>query len=241
MIVVALVAGAAYGLYTLLHKSAALPFQNFSIQQITDSGNVTLAAISPDGKYIASAVQGAEEQSLWLRNVPTGSDKQIIDLRPTQYTDLVFSPDGNYIFYREAQTLSEAGGAFDLYRIPVLGGASQMIARDVDSGPVFLAAGEKIIYARANDPTRENTAFSNRTLMDRTSTCFTSATPQNFLLPWPFLQTARPSRFSLARKVLRMDLCAPSTGRRNRTRILAFEGKERFESRMVAGRQKPAH
>jgi Tol biopolymer transport system component len=152
VIVVALVAGAAYGLYTLLHKSAALPFQNFSIQQITDSGNVTLAAISPDGKYIASAVQGAEEQSLWLRNVPTGSDKQIIDLRPTQYTDLVFSPDGNYIFYREAQTLSEAGGAFDLYRIPVLGGASQMIARDVDSGPVFLAAGEKIIYARANDP-----------------------------------------------------------------------------------------
>ncbi len=151
-IIAVLVAGAAYGLFALLHKSAATPFQNFSIQQITDTGNVTIAAISPDGKYIASAVQGAEQQSLWLRNVPTGSDKQIIELRPTQYQELVFSPDGNYIFYREAQTLSQAGGAFDMYRVPVLGGAPQLLARDVDSGPVFLSAGEKIIYARANDP-----------------------------------------------------------------------------------------
>ncbi len=151
-IVVLLVAGAAYGLYALLHKGAASPFQSFSIQQITDTGNVTLAAISPDGKYIASAVQGAEQQSLWLRNVPTGSDKQIIELRPTQYVELVFSPDGNYIYYRGAQSVSQAGGAFDLYRVPVLGGAPQMIARDVDSGPVFISSGEKIIYARANDP-----------------------------------------------------------------------------------------
>ena len=151
-IVAVLVAGAGYGLYALLHKSAAAPFQNFTIRQITESGNVSIAAISPDGKYIASAVKGAEKQSLWLRNVPTESDKQIIELRPTQYVELMFSPDGNYIFYREAQTLSQAGGAFDLYRVPVLGGAPQLLARDVDSGPVFLGTGEKIIYARANDP-----------------------------------------------------------------------------------------
>ncbi|MGA8636486.1 MAG: serine/threonine-protein kinase, partial [Candidatus Sulfotelmatobacter sp.] len=45
-------AAAGYGVYSMLHRPAAAPFQNFTVTQVTNSGKAALAAISPDGKYI---------------------------------------------------------------------------------------------------------------------------------------------------------------------------------------------
>ena len=36
--------------------------------------------------------------------------------------------------------------------MPVLGGTSQLLARDVDGGPTFSPDGKHIGYLRANDP-----------------------------------------------------------------------------------------
>ncbi|MGC1534951.1 MAG: serine/threonine-protein kinase, partial [Candidatus Sulfotelmatobacter sp.] len=43
-------AAAGYGVYSMLHRPAAAPFQNFTVTQVTNSGKAALAAISPDGK-----------------------------------------------------------------------------------------------------------------------------------------------------------------------------------------------
>src|SRR5271165_1611475 len=65
-VVVVLLAAAGYGAYALLHKSAPLPFEKFTIENISNNGKVSQAAISPDGKYLLQALADKGMQSLWL-------------------------------------------------------------------------------------------------------------------------------------------------------------------------------
>jgi hypothetical protein len=69
---------AVLSLYFFLNRPPAAPFQKFTVTQVTNIGKVQAAAISPDGKYLLSVMDDNGMQSLWLRNVPTGSDTQII-------------------------------------------------------------------------------------------------------------------------------------------------------------------
>jgi len=151
-IVIALIvlAAAAYGVYSLLAGSSAPPFQNFAMSQITNNGKSARAAISPDGKYILSELDDAGKASLWLRNVPTNSDTQVIAPADTIYTDLDFSPDGNYIYFIKAEAAIQS--VRDLYRAPVLGGAPQLIIRDIDSVISFSPDGKRFAFMRDNDP-----------------------------------------------------------------------------------------
>jgi len=150
LVALIVLAAAGYGVYSLLAGKSAPLFQNFAISQVTDNGKSALAAISPDGKYILSELTGGGKSSLWLRHVPTSSDTQVIAPSELGYADLAFSPDGNYIYFRKSQTALL--DAFDLYRAPVLGGAPQVLVRDIDSNVAFSADGKRIAYMRDNDP-----------------------------------------------------------------------------------------
>ena len=148
VIVFVLVVGAGYGLYSFLGKRpVTVPFQNFVVTQITNSGKALRAAISPDGKYVVSVIDDKGRHSLWLRNVPTASNTQILSPDPAAIRTPTFSLDGSYVFYRKA--VNE--GSFNLYRMPVLGGTSQLLARDVDVGPSLSPDGKRMAYIRAND------------------------------------------------------------------------------------------
>ena len=150
IITLIVIAAASYGVYSLLHRARSVPFQNFSMTQLTDSGKVTLAAISQDGKFLLSVQDDRGQQSLWLRNVPTNSDTQIIGPAHAVYRSLAFSPDDNYIYFRKAT--DKTNTSFDLYRATVLGGAPQQIVRDVDSDITFSPGAAQIAYTRGNDP-----------------------------------------------------------------------------------------
>ena len=67
-----------------------------------EHGKAQEAAISPDGKYVLNVQNDNGMQSLWLRNVPTGSDTQIVPPAAAVYSILAFSPDGNYVYFRKA-------------------------------------------------------------------------------------------------------------------------------------------
>jgi hypothetical protein len=49
------------------------------------------AAISPDGKYVAHVKSDAGQQSLWLRQVTTTSDTQIVPPSPQKYSGITFA------------------------------------------------------------------------------------------------------------------------------------------------------
>ena len=149
-IVIVVLAAAGYGIYAFLHRAGPVAFQNFAITQLTNTGQSELAAISPDGNYVLSVQDEKGKASLWLRNVPTNSDTQIIAASPAIYRSLAFSPDGNYIYFREASDRSTT--TFNFYRAPVLGGTPRQVAGDVDSDIAFSPDAKRIGYVRANDP-----------------------------------------------------------------------------------------
>ncbi len=100
-------AAAAYGIYALLHHQANAPFPTFAITQLTNTrGKVQETAISPDGRFLLSVQSDNGNESLWLRNIPTGSDTQVLPASGQSFASLVFSPDGNSFYFRET-----AGGA----------------------------------------------------------------------------------------------------------------------------------
>jgi serine/threonine protein kinase/Tol biopolymer transport system component len=141
---------AGFGVYSVLHRAVSAPFQNFTIAQVTNSGKAGAAAISPDGKYVLSVLNDKGQQSLWLRNVATGSDTRVVPPAPVVYRSLAFSPDANYFYFRRAEDALET--TFYLYRAPVLGGTPQVLVRDIDSDITFSPDGHRIAYVRGNDP-----------------------------------------------------------------------------------------
>jgi eukaryotic-like serine/threonine-protein kinase len=148
--VLIILAGVGYTLYRLYNRNTTPPFQDFAIQQLTSSGKIQSAAISPDGKYVLTVVLDKGQSSLWLHHVATSSDTQVIPPSDEGFATIGFSPDGNYLYFRKADT--KVQDVFTLYRAPVLGGTPQPVVKDIDRGPTFSADGKQIAYLRENDP-----------------------------------------------------------------------------------------
>jgi serine/threonine protein kinase len=149
--ILVLLTGVGLGVYSLFHRAAFIPFQDFTISQITNSGKAVAAAISPDGKFVLSVIEENGLQSLWLRNVPTGSDTQVLAPAATFYRSLTFSPDGNYVYFRRAA--NDVHSTFDLYRMPVLGGTPQIVIRNIDTPIAISPDARRIIYG-VGDPSK---------------------------------------------------------------------------------------
>jgi eukaryotic-like serine/threonine-protein kinase len=140
---------AGVGLYWLLHRTAPIPFQNFAITQVTNSNRAVVTAISLDGKYVLTVMDDKGLNSLWLRNVATGSDTQVLP-PSAAIPNVAFSPDGNYIFFRKAE--NAIASDFNIYRAPILGGTPKVVVRDVDSAITFSPDGQRMAYIRGNNP-----------------------------------------------------------------------------------------
>jgi eukaryotic-like serine/threonine-protein kinase len=147
--VLILLAVAASGVYWSLHRAPATPFQNFAITQVTNSSRAVVAGISPDAKYVLTVMNDRGLNSLWLRNVATGSDTRVVPPSAT-IPNVAFSPDGNYIYFRKAE--NAIASVFNIYRAPVLGGTPKAMVRDVDTAFTFSPDGRRMAYIRANNP-----------------------------------------------------------------------------------------
>ena len=148
LVVLALVAAAAFGLYSLFARKKSEAFQNFSVSRITETGKASLAAISPDGNYILNVQRDAGQQSLWLRNVPTNSNTQVVPPSDDIYRALQFSPDGNFIYFVKDQKGEK--GLYSLYRAPVLGGNPERVVHDIGGNISFSPDRKQIVFMRFN-------------------------------------------------------------------------------------------
>jgi serine/threonine protein kinase len=146
---VVVLGAAVFGVYSILHRGVSTPFQNFTITQVTNSNRAIVAAISPDAKYVLTVMNDKGLNSLWLRNVATGSDTQVVPASAA-IPSVAFSPDGNYIYFRKAE--NAIASDFNIYRTPVLGGTPRAVVHDADSAFAFSPDGQRMAYLRANNP-----------------------------------------------------------------------------------------
>jgi eukaryotic-like serine/threonine-protein kinase len=146
-VLVLLSATIGMGLYKFISgkKSVSVPTPKF--QALTTSGKASDAAISPDGKYVAHVKSDAGLQSLWLRQVATFSDTQIVPPSAQNYYGITFSKDGNYIYYVQGIINS---GFRTLYHVPALGGASRKVIENVSSPVCLSPDGTQLAFIRGN-------------------------------------------------------------------------------------------
>ncbi len=117
----------------------AASLENVRITQLTETGNVHAAAISPDGKYVAYVQEDGGKSALHVRQVATGGNVQVMPPRAPALDAVTFSRDGNYIYYNQARSL---------FQIPVLGGTSRKLLTGADSKPTFSPDGRRIAFRR---------------------------------------------------------------------------------------------
>lgn len=69
------------------------------IGKLNVAGN---AAISPDGRFIAYVVDDAGRSDLWINSVDgSGEPQQIMQSEEATLTNLVFSKDGNSLYFNQ--------------------------------------------------------------------------------------------------------------------------------------------
>ncbi|HKM67693.1 MAG TPA: protein kinase [Candidatus Acidoferrum sp.] len=193
-LVVVLGAAAAYGVYTLVQKGKHVPFEKFTIENVSNNGHIVEAAISPDGKYLLQALEEKGMQSLWLHHIPTETNKQVVEPAATRYESLRFSPDGNYIYFLRREEAEESMSV--LYRASVLGGAPTVLIKDVDSPITFSPDGSHFAFLRQmhdtpkwdmllakNDGTIERPIFSGREIKSDSYVPAWSPDGKTILLP----------------------------------------------------------
>jgi eukaryotic-like serine/threonine-protein kinase len=148
-VVLATIAG-----YFLFHhrgggQSRTLNVQNMQIVKLTDTGNVGIAAISPDGRYLAYSLKEGQQSSLWLRQLATDSAVQLFPPKKGFYESVTFSPDSNYMYYLHDR---EGSDSEDVYRIPTLGGTARLILENADSGIGLSPDGKQLAFVRGLEP-----------------------------------------------------------------------------------------
>ena len=150
------VSAAGFGVYKWLNRAEPVAhFADVKLTRLTNSGNAIDATISPDGKYIVYVLSDRSRQSLYIRQVSTANDKEIVPPAPVGYFGITFSPDGTELYYAIKSNLSEG----TLYRIPVLGGIPVKVLERIDAPVSFSPDGKQFALIRGNYPNQGESAI----------------------------------------------------------------------------------
>jgi serine/threonine protein kinase/Tol biopolymer transport system component len=150
LLMVLLTAGAGgFGIYRWLNRAEPVAhFWDVKLTRLTNSGNAIDATISPDGKYVVYVLSDRSRQSLYIRQVSTANDKEIVPPAPVGFFGITFSPDGQDLYYVIKSNLDSG----TLYRVPVLGGVPNKIMQRIDGPVSFSPDGKQFVLVRGNYP-----------------------------------------------------------------------------------------
>jgi Tol biopolymer transport system component len=117
------------------------------LARLTSTGTASLAAMSPDGRYVVHVKGEPGGLGLWTRQTATTSDVRIVAPSDSRFDGIAFAPDGNYVYYT---AYPGVGGVAGLYRVPVLGGTSVKLIDDVDSPVTFSPDQKRMAFMRGS-------------------------------------------------------------------------------------------
>lgn len=147
------IVAAACGLMILALLLILLAPRFFNRPVQTDASSITLkrltpdiyaiySAISPDGKYLVYVQSESGKRSIWLKDIVTGSAKQIMP-PGEEYGAVRFSPDGSRIYFITARNNRSV-----IVCIPFAGGTPQEITQETTSPFTVSPDGKQIAFVR---------------------------------------------------------------------------------------------
>ncbi len=125
------------------------PIEQLRFQRLTDSGDVVYATLSPSGELLAFVRLEDQGESVWVKQIATGSSVQTLQPSRKGYRALTFSPDGKYLFFREK---SDPG---NIYQTSAFGSPPKKVAERVWSDFAVSSDGKQVAFVR-RDSERNN-------------------------------------------------------------------------------------
>lgn len=146
LIICGIIIGALWGRGTGSNKGLLLLSEPFSSEKLSTNGRVFAAAISPDGKTIVYTDRNSGREGVWIRQLESGNNVEIIPPSDNTYYELVFSQDGSSLYFSRRPRGQDNHG--DIYRVSIFGGIPTKIAGETQ-GWISISKDEaKISYVR---------------------------------------------------------------------------------------------
>ena len=134
------------------------PDSGLKFETLVRADRPMTAAISPDGKYVAYSRTANGLQSLWLRQLSSGINTQLVEPEEgTIYNHIEFSADGEFIYF--ARRYKDRPAHID--SISILGGnAKTGILPNVD-GAFSISPDDRLISFRRYEPGKRSLLAAN--------------------------------------------------------------------------------
>ena len=126
----------------------------FSSEKLSTDGKVTLAVISPDGKTVLYRNENGGQQSLWLRQLASANNTELIPPSEDVYYGLKYAPAGDFIYFGRGGRDHEHQA--DIYRTPIFGGVPVKVVSDTQGWFSISPDGAKISFVRCYRRDEEN-------------------------------------------------------------------------------------
>lgn len=119
-----ILSGFGYGVYQFVrggrNEPAPVRARDIQTQRLTGDGRTRMPVISPDGKFLVYVKLDQGQESLWIKQVVSGS--AVVVVKPGEganFFGITFTPDGNFVYFNANMGGSERP---TVYRVPTLGG-----------------------------------------------------------------------------------------------------------------------
>jgi DNA-binding winged helix-turn-helix (wHTH) protein/Tol biopolymer transport system component len=118
------------------------PGANLKFEKLTGTGESRLAALSTDGKYLAYTRRLKDTSSIWLRQLVTNTNIEIVPAGSLIY-GLAFAHSSAYLYFVRSEPRA-------LQRVSLLGGAPSKIVETLEGDFAISADDRQIAFIRTN-------------------------------------------------------------------------------------------
>lgn len=127
--------------------------ENFSFRELSQSNDVVLASISPNGTSVAyNTIEANGDRSLWIRLVEDKNALRLLEPQDVHFWGgLTFANDGSQIYYITAQKDAKGG---TLFRVSSLGGSPRKLVDNVNDLGSLSPDGSRLLFVRYRDEMR---------------------------------------------------------------------------------------
>jgi len=181
------IAGLAVGIASLVGRRGAArtdaaPAAGLKITSISGRASVAGVRLSGDGRYLAYSTNPSGTWSLWVRQISTGSEVQVVLPRKKSLSPERFSPNGDYVLFG-AEDLDRPGFVA-VEQVSTLGGPSRKLLSVLASAGSVSLDGRRVCIVRENPKSAEWSAIVRDIETGQEKTLATIASPLSFQGPF---------------------------------------------------------
>ena len=135
-----------YATSSNLEPDAPILSAPFSSEKLSTDGKAGYAVISSDGKNVVYLKRSGDRDGVWLRNLESGNNVEIIPPTKDVYGGIALSPDDSILYF--SRRPYNADGQVDIYRVPIFGGIPAKIVTETQGWISVSPDGTKLSFVR---------------------------------------------------------------------------------------------